>query len=303
MRYIKNISEELEIFRALSSEVRVEILKLLMNKGRMSMNDLAAQLKLTNGALTPHVRKLEETGLIRINTDSQGHGNLKVCEPHLNKILFVFSAPSAGHNEFLSHLRVGQYASCLIYPTCGLSTVHSLICEIDDPRYFTHPDHFDADVLWFTKGYVEYLVPCVIPKNARIEQINISAELSSEAPGSNPNWPSDIHFYLNDTLLGFWTSPGDYADTRGLFTPDWWFFNWNQYGLLKTLSIRSDGTFMDDQRISDVTVRQLDLNPRKPLYFKMAVPENARHVGGLTIFGRDFGNYNQDIEFRIVYSD
>ena len=122
MRYIENISEELEIFKALSSEVRIDILKKLMNKGRMSMNDLALQLGLTNGALTPHVRKLEETGLIRINTDSRGHGNLKVCEPHLDKILFVFTRPAAGQNEFLSHLRVGQYASCSIYPTCGLST-------------------------------------------------------------------------------------------------------------------------------------------------------------------------------------
>ena len=302
MRYIKNISEELEIFKALSSEVRIDILKMLMNKGRMSMNDLALQLGLTNGALTPHVRKLEETGLIRINTDSRGHGNLKVCEPHLDKILFVFTRPAAGQNEFLSHLRVGQYASCSIYPTCGLSTVESLIGDIDDARYFTHPLHFEADVLWFTKGYVEYMVPCVIPRNAKIEQLSISAELSSEAPGSNPNWPSDIHFYLNGTFLGMWTSPGDFADVPGLFTPSWWFFNWNQYGLLKTLSIRSDGTFMDDQRISDVTIGQLNLDPKVPMFLRIAVPETARHVGGLTIFGRDFGNYNQDIEFRIVYS-
>ena len=35
---------------------------------------------------------------------------------------------------------------------------------------------------------------------------------------------------------------------------------------------------------------------------RMAVPDTARHIGGLTIFGRDFGNYNQDIEFRITYS-
>ncbi len=302
MRYVKNISEELEIFRALSSEVRVELLKLLMNKGRMSMNDLAQQLGLTNGALTPHVKKLEETGLIRINTDTHGHGNLKICEPHLDKILFVFATHSAGHNEFLSHLRVGQYANCAIYPTCGLSTVDALIGEPDDARYFTHPKHFEADILWFTRGYVEYMVPCVIPRNARIEQISISAELSSEAPGSNSNWPSDIHFYLNNTLLGVWTSPGDFADVPGLFTPNWWYSNWNQYGLLKTLSIRSDGTFMDDLQISDVTIDQLNLNPRMPMYFKMAVPETARHIGGLTIFGRDFGNYNQDIEFRIAYS-
>ena len=47
-------------------------------------------------------------------------------------------------------------------------------------------------------------------------------ELSSEAPGVNSNWPSDISFCLNDESIGIWTSPGDFGDVRGIFTPDWW---------------------------------------------------------------------------------
>ena len=34
----------------------------------------------------------------------------------------------------------------------------------------------------------------------------------------------------------------------------------------------------------------------------MEVAEDAAHVGGLTIFGKGFGNYNQDISVRINYS-
>lgn len=301
MRYIRNPEEQLEVFSALGSEIRVQIMKLLTTKGRMSMNDLASALGVTNGALTPHVRKLESCNLVRINTDLQGHGNLKICEPNIDKILFDFSRHGSSQNEFRSHLRVGQYSRCLIYPTCGLSTSEEILGEVDDARYFTHPRRFEADILWFTKGYVEYLIPCVIPKDAVITQISISAELSSEAPGSNAQWPSDIHFYLNDIPIGMWTSPGDFADVQGLFTPSWWFSNWNQYGLLKTLSIRPDGTYMDQEKISDISINQLQLNPRTPMYFRIAVPDTARHIGGLTIFGRDFGNYNQDIDFRISY--
>ena len=303
MRYIKDTKEQLKVFRALGSEVRIEILKLLMEKGRMSMNDLAAAMGLTAGALTPHVRKLEEADLLRINADNSGHGNLKICEPHLDKILFVFSRGASAQNEFRSHLRVGQFSACHVYPTCGISTASSIIGEVDDPRYFTHQKRFEADILWFTKGYVEYMIPCIIPRGAHIEQLSISAELSSEAPGSNPIWPSDIHFYINDALLGVWTSPGDFADVPGLFTPPWWFSSWNQYGLLKTLSVRSDGTYMDDQRISDVSIDRLALSGSRPIMFRLEVPDTARHIGGLTIFGRDFGNYNQDIEFRITYSE
>ncbi|MFR8074792.1 MAG: hypothetical protein ACLU6H_08715 [Lachnospiraceae bacterium] len=140
------------------------------------------------------------------------------------------------------------------------------------------------------------------PITTKIDQISISAELSSEAPGSNENWPSDIHFYLNNTFIGVWTSPGDYADVQGLFTPDWWFANWNQYGLLKTLTINRNGVFMDNERLSNVSIDQLHLDYRDKLFFRMEVPDSAKHIGGLTVFGRGFGNYNQDIEFRIQYS-
>ena len=302
MRYIKDSKEQLNVFKALGSEVRIHILQLLLDNGRMSMNDLAEALNLTNGALTPHVKKLEENDLLRINADNSGHGNLKICEPHLEKILFVFSLNPEAQNEYRSHLRVGQYSACSVFPTCGLSMENALLGEVDDPRYFTHQKHFEADILWFTKGSVDYMIPCVIPHSAHIESIHISAELSSEAPGSNSNWPSDLHFYLNQTLVGVWTSPGDYADVPGIFTPDWWFSNWNQYGLLKTLSIRQDGTYLDNMKLSDVTIEQIHPDPRTPMYFRIAVPDTARHVGGLTIFGRGFGNYNQDIDFRILYS-
>ena len=302
MRYIKDFSEELEVFSALGSDIRVAILEELRRNGRMSMNDLARALNISNGALTPHIRKLENCDLVRINTDFTAHGNSRMCEPHLDKILFVFSSGQGEKNEYVSHLRVGQYSSCEIFPTCGLSSATEIIGDVDDPRMFTSPHRFNADILWLTKGYVEYMVPCVIPHDSRIEQISISAELSSEAPGSNSIWPSDIHFWIDQILAGTWTSPGDFADVPGVFTPDWWFSNWNQYGILKTLTIRQDGTYMDDVKISDVTIRQTGISGRKPFYFRIGIPDSARHIGGLTVFGRGFGNYNQDIEFRIQYS-
>lgn len=302
MRYIKNLSEELEVFKALGSEVRISILNLLLERGKMSMNELAEQLDITNGAMTNHIRKLESADLIRVTSDPNVHGNLKLCEPHLDKILFILNRGIQYNNEYKSYLRAGQYSSYEVYPTCGISTTSSVIGEVDDARYFAHQKHFEADILWFSRGYVEYQIPSIIPYHNKIDQISISAELSSEAPGSNENWPSDIHFYLNNTFIGVWTSPGDYADVPGLFTPDWWFANWNQYGLLKTLTINRNGVFMDNERLSNVSIDQLHLDYRDKLFFRMEVPDSAKHIGGLTVFGRGFGNYNQDIEFRIQYS-
>ena len=164
-----------------------------------------------------------------------------------------------------------------------------------------HPDRYSADILWFTKGFVEYNIPNFIPSFQKITQLTISAELSSEAPGVNNVWPSDISFYLNDVCIGNWLSPGDFGDSRGLFTPDWWFPNWNQYGLLKLLVINREGTFIDGLQISDVTIDSFKLDFRSSLRLRLAVEDNARYIGGLTIFGKSFGNYGQDIKVNIHY--
>jgi predicted transcriptional regulator len=98
-----------------------------------------------------------------------------------------------------------------------------------------------------------------------------------------------------------WTSPGDFGDVRGIFTPDWWFPNWNQYGLLKMLVINKTGTFIDGLQISDVSIKEFDLDYKSKLRFKLEVKKDSEHVGGLTIFGSTFGNYAQDIKASINY--
>lgn len=302
MLHIKTLDEGLEIFKALGSNIRIEIIKILRENNGMNMNDLAAALNVTNGALTSHIKKLEDCGLISITSESSGHGNQKLCSVHLDKILIDIESAEEDTNVYLTELKVGHYSSYEVFPTCGLASPTALIGEVDDTRYFAHPDRYNADILWFTKGHVEYIIPNFIPFSQKIDKITISAELSSEAPGVNEVWPSDISFYINDTFIGSWTSPGDFGDVQGIFTPEWWFPNWNQYGLLKLLVINKRGTFIDGLQISDVTINHLNLTDKSTIRFKMAVNNDADHIGGLTIFGKNFGNYNQDINVRINYS-
>ena len=302
MLHIKSLDEGLELFKALGSDIRVEIIKILLNENAMNMNELASRLNITNGALTSHIKKLEECGVVTVSSEASGHGNQKVCSVHLDKILIELQDKPENENIYTTDIKVGLFSDYSVFPTCGLATSNRLIGEVDDTRYFAHPDRYEADILWFTKGYVEYAIPNFVPANQRIDEICISMELSSEAPGVNNVWPSDIYFYLNETLLGTWTSPGDFGDVKGIFTPDWWFPNWNQYGMLKMLVINHKGTYIDGLQISDVTIDQFGITSKTPLKLKLEVPENAEHVGGLTIFGRGFGNYNQDINVKMAYS-
>ena len=88
---------------------------------------------------------------------------------------------------------------------------------------------------------------------------------------------------------------------RGIYTPEWWYDNWNQHGLLKLLTVNRQGTFIDGLLISPVTVDSLALSFQSELRFRLGVPDDAANIGGMTIYGRGFGNYNQGIKFRMIY--
>ncbi|MCQ2536201.1 MAG: winged helix-turn-helix transcriptional regulator [Lachnospiraceae bacterium] len=302
MLHLNSLDEGLEIFKALGSEVRVQIINILLEESQISMNQLASRLNLSNGALTGHIKKLEEAGLISTSNDAEkGHGNQKICSILVDKILVEIEKPKDFDNVYSTQVSVGHYSRYDATPTCGLANSKNVIGELDDARYFDHPDRFTADILWLTKGFVEYTIPNLIPAGQQITQISISAELSSEAPGYNNDWPSDISFYINDTYVGTWTSPGDFGDVKGLWTPDWWEPYWNQYGLLKLLVVNQKGTFIDGLKISEVSTDDLKLDSNSTIRFRLAVDEHANHVGGLCIYGKSFGNYEQDIKASLYY--
>lgn len=57
----------------------VQLLELLREYPQMNLNELAAKLGITNGALTGHMKKLERAGLVQVTAEGGGHGNGKVC--------------------------------------------------------------------------------------------------------------------------------------------------------------------------------------------------------------------------------
>jgi predicted transcriptional regulator len=303
MLHIRNIREGLPLYRALSSEVRVSILEMLYENGPMRMSAISEQLCLTNGALTPHIKALADCGLITIDMAVGKHGVQKICRVNEESILIDPIRNERRHNVYETEISVGQYTAYEIYPTCGIATPEHIIGEVDDPRYFASPERVNGGILWFGRGFVEYMIPNFLNVNQQLLEIQISLELASEAPGCSEDWPSDIYFHLNGTELGYWTSPGDFGRVQGIYNPDWWFRNWNQHGMYKLLSVNESGTFIDGSKISDVTLKELNIAHGPSLSFRLSVPEKAKNQGGLTIFGRSFGNYHQDIRVRMHYRE
>ncbi|MEK5235866.1 ArsR family transcriptional regulator [Paenibacillus sp. FSL L8-0470] len=294
--------DSLPVYEALSSAVRLRMLQLLAVQP-MNVKELAGAVKLSSAIMTMHVRKLETAGLIRTHMAPGRSGLQKICSLAAEGVEIIFplqaKAERKGHRK---EIPVGHYSDFEIEPTCGLATTEHIIGSFDDPRYFWDMERMNAGILWFGKGYVEYKIPNFLLSSQQPEELIITMEIASEAPSTNNNWPSDIAFTLNGQKLGYWTSPGDYGDSPGKYTPAWWPAYTNQYGLLKQLRITPKGTYMDGLKLSDITLEQVAIR-NKQWTFRLSVEEDAEHIGGLTLFGKGFGNYNEDLVVELFYTD
>ncbi|WP_315373359.1 ArsR family transcriptional regulator [Paenibacillus xylanexedens] len=289
----------LPLYEALASEVRWRIMDMIADR-EMNVKDIAAALELSPSIVTMHIRKLEDAGLIGSRRVRINGGTHKLCYLKQNQIEIELPSASQTSRTREQTIAVGHYTAFDIHPTCGLGTLEKEIGVWDDPRYFLDPERVHAAILWFGKGYVEYKTPNFVLPDQTTDAIEISMELASEAPGLRDHWPSDIRFTFNGISLGTWTSPADFGRAaRGKYTPEWWHRNVNQYGLLKTIRIDAYGTYMDGERMSDITLKDVKLG--EPFWtLRFTVDEESPNVGGLTIYGAGFGNHDQDIVIRVL---
>jgi predicted transcriptional regulator len=297
-----NPEEDIDVLKGLASPIRVRILKLLHSQGRLNVNDISRQLNLPQSTVAVNVQMLEEAGLIATEAVKAKKGHQKICSARFDEIIVRFEAvkPPRDSNVVDVAMPLGLYTSVEVGPPCGLCSTEGVIGLLDVPDSFLDPARVQAALIWFGRGHVEYKFPNNAKLlNAAVETIEFSMELSSEVPGTNVYWPSDITLWVNDFLIGTWTSPGDYGDKRGVYTPGWWKLEGSQYGKLKTWRINRSGSFIDGVRISDVTVDDIDLLAHHSIRMRIGIDEKAEHPGGVNIFGRGFGNYDQDIVMRL----
>ena len=139
MLQINGLDEGLEIFRTLGSDVRMRIVQLLAANGEMNMNELAEALDLTNGAVTSHVRKLEQSGIIGVKTEPSGRGTQKVCSLLVDQLLFSVHPAEEQDNVkvYETQIGVGLYSDYSVKPGCGLAGAEGLIGPEDDAFSFT----------------------------------------------------------------------------------------------------------------------------------------------------------------------
>ena len=295
--------ENLDVLRALASPARVKVLKILHAKGAMNVNDIAEALELPQSTISSNIQILEDAGLIRTETQRARKGNQKICHTSFDQVLVMFKedAEVLHPNTIEVAMPLGLYTSCEVLGPCGLCSTEGIIGLLDVPHAFLDPDRMHAGLIWFTRGFLEYQFPNNAKlANRKIEQMEFAIELSSEVPGTAADWPSDITVSINGIDIGTWTSPGDFGDKRGVYTPAWWKLKGSQYGMLKSWRVTADGSYVDGTKISPISLKELDLENHRSIRLRVGIKDDAKHKGGINIFGRGFGNYDQDIVMRLA---
>ena len=297
-----DVRRAVAVAKALASEPRWRLLRTLGEQLR-NVGELAEALAMPPSTVAMHLAVLEQAGLVRSEYVPGRRGRQRVCQRVYDQVRWDLPRMRPRPEPIIieTSLPVGAYAEADVAPTCGLAGPDAVIGLLDDPTSFFEPEHAQAQLVWFRHGHLTYRFPNRLPPRSRADTLWLSLELCSEAPMHHHDWPSDVSVWVNDVLLGTWTSPADFGGRRGLLTPAWWDTRNSQYGVLKEWRVTEQGSFVDGMRLSGVTIDDLSLPGRPFVSVRVGVDPDARHVGGLNLFGRGFGNYPQDIVLRLRY--
>ena len=180
---------------------------------------------------------------------------------------------------------IGLYTSCEVSAPCGLCSPQGIIGLLDVPGHLPQsgPHERGVDVV-----------------HARLRRISVPQQRAPRRQGRRRARFLDgavvgsaghlgqlaLRHHGRDQRpeVGTWTSPGDFGDKRGVFTPDWWKLKGSQYGKLKSWRVTPDGTFIDGMKISPITPRDLDLASHHSIRLRIEVksrrqtPRRGQHL-------------------------
>lgn len=299
---VESIEDSSLVFRALASEDRLRIVRLL-GVGSMNVQQIAKASGLPVSTAAAHVRVLEDAGILMSESVPATHGAMKLCSRRADFVTMrLMDESQTATSSLRLEMPLGSYSRVVdVQPTCGLATAQSPVGEYDTPYSFYMPGRVDAQIMWFRTGFVEYRFAMLAQHNVRVTALELSFEACSEAPMYRNPWKSDISLSINEQPVGIWTSPADLGGRRGRLNPSWWPDVMTQYGMLTTWRVDESGSYVENARISETTVDRLQLANHDCITVRIGVDPKAQHAGGMNLFGERFGDFPQGIVLNIEY--
>lgn len=290
-----------KIARAFASEERLAILKFMLNRS-VSVSMIASELDMPISSVSRHIDVLADAGLIVINYQPGLKGHTKFCAQAILDAKFSLDTSNTEKKStsFYVEMPIGMYSECRINAPCGMTGKDAALGAFDDTKLFYSPLRSQAECLWFESGHIVYVFPTPTEKTKDRHRISFSLEICSDTIYYNNDWPSDITVKINDVEVLTFTSPGNFGGKRGKNTPMYWPVTSSQFGQLKKISVDTDGVYLDNVFChKQVSFADLHLFDADNIRFELEVKEDAVHRGGISLFGKNFGDFDQAIIMKI----
>lgn len=308
-RFDLNIENEednknlLKIGIALSSPIRIAILKQINNGGK-TLSELAKLNYVSFSSIVFHVNLLEEAKLVRVKTIKINKTYSKYVIKGIFLINILFNdevSPIEETENYQQEMKVGHYTKAEFGKNNGFFVDKSFFTFYENTPFLEK--RLNADLIYTNKGFVEYTFDNSKIKNREPIEITFSLEICSEVAYYNNNYESLIGFSINGIEVASYLSPGDFGGRRGRYSPNDSSINATQYGQLKMITVNKNGVYLDGILLNNkITIDTLNLNENNCILFRVTSKEFNHSNGGFNIFGKKYGDFNQDIEMTITSS-
>lgn len=289
-------TEALEVLGdGLSSKYRLAIL-LLLSKRSYSIRELLRELDISPSTLSFHLKTLQEANLIKYVRSPSKRGNEKNVSLNVENIHITFAGNAEVRpKHFFENIPIGSYSKYDVTAPCMIATKDGIINPVDSTLVFSSYQRTQAQLIALTKGTLEYNLVIEDIPHSSVSEISFTQEICSECPNYNNSWKSSITFWINGVEIGTFLSLGDYGGRKGNYSPDWWPIKSTNYGVLVNVTVNETGSYINGEKVSNITVKELKFSDSQCIKYKLGVKENTKYAGGMNIFGKYFGDYDQDI--------
>ncbi len=291
---ITDLMEFEKIAQALSNKSRLKIINLLKD-GEYNINEIAKALQMPVPTVTVNIKKLIDAGIVDFKITSGKHGMQKICSLKYSRVIFDVDATertepsetSFPRQELTSKIDIPlkAYVSQEIHAPCGLADRSKFLSPEDDESSF-EKRYDSVSLLWFGEGKISFPFNVQAKELENSDSIKVSFEGCSQHLFFEKIWPSDVTLWINGYEIGTVTTEIEEISSIGKNTPKWWPKNRSQHGEL---------LFWEFDKRSPAYKSILSRSGGSSVELTIGIKSDAPHSRGIMIFGRDFGNYSQDI--------
>ena len=163
------------VIYALNAQPRRNIMSLLRSSS-YSVVELSRLLKLPISTVSFHLNILRKADLVSIVVKKNTRGNAKIVSRKVDSILLdlISNKQNVKSQHFAQEIPLGSFTDAHFAAGCGMASEESIIIADDLPGAFFSPERYKAQIIWFSKGYLEYKIPNYMIKDKKLNSITFS---------------------------------------------------------------------------------------------------------------------------------